>query len=114
MVAHDDGGHQMAIDTHHPNGAILKSSQHDPILGHQRPPSHFLAYVDRFTTFLDQHQRSLAAIRGKSDTYRPPVQAWVTTQLLSLLQQYPGGVTQPVAETHLCVRWVEQVDHPDR
>ena len=76
--------------------------------GTMASPSQFIAFVDRHTSYLDEHQRSLAAIRSKSDTYRPPTQAWVTTQLLSLLQQYPGGVTEAAAKTHLCVRFAEQ------
>lgn len=77
-------------------------------------PSHFIAFVDRHTSFLDGHQRSLAILRGKEDRYRSPTQAWVTTQLLGLLQQYPGGVTEAAARTHLCVRLAEQARATNR
>lgn len=35
--------------------------------------------------------------------------SWVCTQLLSLLMQYPGGVSEAITLTELSERWHEQV-----
>ena len=38
--------------------------------------------------------------------------SWVCKELMSLLLQYPGGVSEAVALTELTVRWQEQVLRP--
>ncbi len=38
--------------------------------------------------------------------------SWVCKELLSLLLQYPGGVSEAVALTELSERWQEQVLWP--
>lgn len=70
--------------------------------------SKYIAFFERHYTHLDTQQRGLASIRGKSLTYTPPTLEFCTAELVGLLLQYPGGVTEAVARTHLCTRFVEQ------